>query len=94
MESIGDARAFMSAARETALSKPIIVVKAGRTEEAARAAASQSLLAGTVVSAATLALPVLAATDQVSLEWRAGELGALLGALTPGARAADQNSTS
>jgi len=60
----------------------------------ARAAASQSLLAGTVVSAATLALPVLAATDQVSLEWRAGELGGLLGALTPGARSADQNSTS
>jgi acetyltransferase len=30
MESVGDARAFLSAARETALSKPIIVIKAGR----------------------------------------------------------------
>ncbi|TAM92101.1 GNAT family N-acetyltransferase [bacterium] len=40
MESIGDARSFLSAAREVARSKPIIVLKAGRTEEAARAAAS------------------------------------------------------
>ena len=32
MESIGDARAFISAAREVALSKPIIVIKAGRTQ--------------------------------------------------------------
>ena len=32
MESIGDARSFMSAAREVALSKPIIVIKAGRTQ--------------------------------------------------------------
>lgn len=35
METIGDARSFLSAAREVALSKPIIVVKAGRTEETA-----------------------------------------------------------
>jgi acetyltransferase len=34
MESIGDARAFLSAAREVALTKPIIVIKAGRTEAA------------------------------------------------------------
>ncbi|HEY0712064.1 MAG TPA: CoA-binding protein, partial [Polyangia bacterium] len=40
MESIGDARAFLSAAREVALSKPIIVIKPGRTEAAAHAAAS------------------------------------------------------
>ena len=39
MESIGDARAFMSAAREVALTKPIIVIKTGRTQEAAKAAA-------------------------------------------------------
>lgn len=32
MESIGDARAFLSAAREVALSKPIVVLKAGRTD--------------------------------------------------------------
>ena len=30
MESIGDARSFLSAAREVALNKPIIVIKAGR----------------------------------------------------------------
>ena len=42
MESIGDARSFLSAAREVALSKPIIVIKAGRTSAAARAAASHT----------------------------------------------------
>ncbi len=42
MESIGDARAFLSAAREVALTKPIIVIKAGRTDAAARAAASHT----------------------------------------------------
>jgi acetyltransferase len=42
MESIGDARAFISAAREVALSKPIIVIKAGRTSAAAQAAASHT----------------------------------------------------
>ncbi|MCB0005468.1 MAG: bifunctional acetate--CoA ligase family protein/GNAT family N-acetyltransferase [Anaerolineales bacterium] len=42
MESIGDARAFMSAAREVALTKPIIVIKPGRTAEAAEAAASHT----------------------------------------------------
>ncbi|HMB07213.1 MAG TPA: acetate--CoA ligase family protein, partial [Isosphaeraceae bacterium] len=42
MESIGDARAFLSAAREVALTKPIIVIKAGRTEVAAKAAASHT----------------------------------------------------
>lgn len=36
MESIGDARSFLSAAREVALNKPIIVIKAGRTEAAAK----------------------------------------------------------
>ncbi|BAT55222.1 GCN5-related N-acetyltransferase [Nostoc sp. NIES-3756] len=42
MESIGDARSFISAAREVALTKPIIVIKAGRTEAAAKAAASHT----------------------------------------------------
>ncbi len=42
MESVGDARAFLSAAREVALSKPIIVIKAGRTGAAAQAAASHT----------------------------------------------------
>jgi acetyltransferase len=42
METIGDARAFMSAAREVALIKPIIVIKPGRTAGAAKAAASHT----------------------------------------------------
>ena len=42
MESVGDARSFISAAREVALSKPIIVIKAGRSEAASRAAASHT----------------------------------------------------
>jgi acetyltransferase len=42
MESVGDARSFLSAAREVALSKPIIVIKAGRSEAASRAAASHT----------------------------------------------------
>jgi acetyltransferase len=40
MESIGNARSFLSAAREVAIRKPIIVIKAGRTEAAAKAVAS------------------------------------------------------
>ncbi len=42
METIGNARSFMSAAREVALTKPIIVIKPGRTEAAAAAAASHT----------------------------------------------------
>jgi acetyltransferase len=42
MESIGDARVFLSAAREVALQKPIILIKAGRTQAAAKAAASHT----------------------------------------------------
>lgn len=42
MESIGDARPFLSAAREVALTKPVIVLKAGRTEAAAKAAISHT----------------------------------------------------
>ncbi len=42
METIGDARSFMSAAREVALTKPIIVLKSGHTQAAAKAAASHT----------------------------------------------------
>lgn len=42
MESIGDARSFLSSAREVALTKPIILIKAGRTQAAAQAAASHT----------------------------------------------------
>jgi acetyltransferase len=47
METIGDARSFLSAAREVALRKPIIVIKAGCTEAAGRAVASHT---GTVTA--------------------------------------------
>ncbi|MBL9214982.1 MAG: acetate--CoA ligase family protein [Opitutaceae bacterium] len=42
LESVGDARAFLAAARSAALAKPVILLKAGRTPEAARAAASHT----------------------------------------------------
>lgn len=42
MESVGDARSFLAAAREIALSKPIIVIKAGRSDAGSRAAASHT----------------------------------------------------
>jgi acetyltransferase len=42
MESVVDARSFLSAAREVAPRKPIIVIKAGRSEQAAKAAASHT----------------------------------------------------
>ncbi|KAB2660744.1 MAG: bifunctional acetate--CoA ligase family protein/GNAT family N-acetyltransferase [Verrucomicrobia bacterium] len=42
MESVGDARAFLSAARAVTWSKPVIVIKVGRTAQAARAAASHT----------------------------------------------------
>ncbi len=66
MESIGDARAFLSAAREVALSKPIIVIKAGRSEAASRAAASHTgALTGSdaVLDAAFRRSGVLRVTD-------------------------------
>ncbi len=42
MESVGDARAFLSAAKKFSLTKPIILIKAGKTEAAASAAASHT----------------------------------------------------
>lgn len=42
METIGDPRSFISAAREIALEKPIIIIKPGRSAEAAKAAASHT----------------------------------------------------
>ncbi len=66
METVGDARAFLSAAREVALTKPIIVMKPGRTAEAAKAAASHTgSLAGSdeVLDAAFRRAGVLRADD-------------------------------
>ena len=42
MESVGAARSFLSAAREVSLNKPVIVLKAGRSEAASKAAASHT----------------------------------------------------
>lgn len=42
METVGDARSFMTAAREVALEKPIIIIKAGKSQAAAQAAASHT----------------------------------------------------
>ncbi|HLO47027.1 MAG TPA: bifunctional acetate--CoA ligase family protein/GNAT family N-acetyltransferase [Kamptonema sp.] len=42
MESIGNAHSFLSAAREVAMDKPIIVLKVGQTDAAAKAAASHT----------------------------------------------------
>eukprot|EP00741_Cyanophora_paradoxa_P020766 tig00021312_g20045.t1 len=42
MEGIGDARSFFSAARRVALMKPVVVIKAGRTEAGMKAAASHT----------------------------------------------------
>ena len=42
MESIVNARSFLSAAREVALTKPIVVIKAGQTEASAKAATSHT----------------------------------------------------
>ena len=42
MESVGAARSFLSAAREVSLKKPVIVLKAGRSEAASKAAASHT----------------------------------------------------
>jgi len=42
MESVGDARSFLSATREVALTKPIIAIKVGRSGAAAKAAASHT----------------------------------------------------
>ena len=42
MESIGDSPSFLSAARKVAALKPIVVIKAGRSQEGSRAAASHT----------------------------------------------------
>jgi len=78
METIGDARAFLSAAREVALSKPIIVLKAGRTEAAVQSAISHTgALAESdeVASAAFRRSGVLRVDDIESLFYMAEVLG-------------------
>ncbi len=78
MESIGDARSFLSAAREVALAKPIIVIKAGRSEAAAKAAASHTgALAGSddVLDAAFRRAGVLRVNTIAELFYMAEILG-------------------
>jgi len=78
MESIGNARSFLSAARDVALSKPIIVIKAGRTQAAAEAAASHTgTLAGSdaVLDAAFRRSGVLRVDDINDLFYMAEVLG-------------------
>ncbi len=78
MESIGDARRFVSAAREVALTKPIIVIKPGRTAEAAQAATSHTgSLTGSdeVVDAAFRRCGVLRVGTIAELFQMAGILG-------------------
>ena len=74
MESVGDARSFLSAAREVSLNKPIIVIKAGRSEAAAHAAASHTgTLAGSdeVLEAAFRRCGVLRVTTLADLFYMA-----------------------
>lgn len=42
METVGNTQAFLKAAKQVSLKKPIIVLKAGKTQEAAKAAASHT----------------------------------------------------
>jgi len=77
MESIGDARSFLSAAREVSLRKPVIVIKAGRTEAAAKAAASHTgSLSGSddVLEAAFRRSGVLRVSSIAELFYMAGVL--------------------
>ncbi len=78
MESIGNARSFLSAARDVAQSKPIIVIKAGRTQAAAEAAASHTgTLTGSdaVLNAAFRRTGVLRVDDINDLFYMAEVLG-------------------
>jgi len=77
METIGNARSFLSAAREVALKKPIIIIKPGRTAAAAKAAASHTgSLAGSddVLEAAFARSGVLRVSSIADLFYMAGVL--------------------
>jgi acetyltransferase len=66
METVGNTKAFLKAAREVSLKKPIIILKAGKTQEAAKAAASHTgSLAGSddIFDAAIEEVGVLRARD-------------------------------
>lgn len=103
MEAIGNARSFLSAAREVALTKPIIVLKMGRTEAAAQFATQH---AGTatghdeVLNAAFRRIGVLRVTRMADLFYmaetfskqprpRGSQLTIVTNAWGPGTLAAD-----
>ena len=78
MESVGDARRFLSAAREAAFTKPILVLKAGRTDAGAKAASSHTgTLAGSdnVLEAAFQRSGVLRVNTIAELFYMAEVLG-------------------
>ncbi len=81
VQSIGDARSFLSAVREVALNKPIILLKAGRTEEAAEATkttayySADAVCSDEVFSAAIRRSGVLRVDDIESLFSMAEVLG-------------------
>jgi acetyltransferase len=78
VEAIGNARKFVSAARAAARVKPVVVVKSGRHEQGARAAATHTgALAGTdaVYDAAFRRTGLLRAYDLDELFDTAGTLG-------------------
>jgi len=84
IESIKDARKFMSAARAAARVKPVIVIKSGRHAEAARAAATHTgALAGTddVYDAAFRRAGLLRVMDLGELFSAAETLGRLTGSV-------------
>ncbi len=68
METVGDTQSFMTAAREVALEKPIIVIKGGRSPAAAQAAASHtgSLAGSDEVFDAALARAGVLRVDTIS----------------------------
>jgi acetyltransferase len=80
MEAVGDARSFLSAAREVALTKPIIVLKGGQTDAGARAARTTGYSAtdtcdDAVLSAAFRRCGVLRVDDVETLFSMADALG-------------------
>ena len=78
METVGDARSFVTAAREVALKKPIVVIKAGRSEAAARATVSHTgSLAGSdaVLDAAFRRCGVLRVKTMADVFYMADVLG-------------------
>jgi acetyltransferase len=81
MESVGDARSFLSAARRIALRKPIIVIKVGRSAAASRAASAHTGASPAAMTFSTLrfvvaAFPAFNASPTCS-KWRKPSIASL-----------------